>query len=101
MQVPEDWVEIISGKRYSVADSVCVCDDAYWDGRNWERRGRNTYLYRTKKGNYFRITLTQWQGERDAITPITQDEALNLWDALPEKHEIFEDAFPGVTVEDA
>jgi hypothetical protein len=101
MNVPEDWTEIIGGKRYSTKTATLIADDAYWDGHNWERRGRNRFLYRTQKNNYFLITLTQWQGEKDRLAPINQDDALRFWDELSEKRISFEDAFPGITVEDA
>jgi hypothetical protein len=95
------WNEVIGGKRYNTATADLIASDAYWDGHNWERRGRNTFLFMTKKGNYFRVTRTQWQGEKDSLVPLSQDEAIQLWEQLPE-HEIpFEEAFPGVTVEDA
>ncbi len=96
-----DWNEVIGGKRYNTATATMIASDAYWDGHNWERRGRNTFLFKTQKGNYFRVTRTQWQGERDSLVPLSQDEAIRLWEDLPEKGITFEEAFPGVTVEDA
>lgn len=98
---PGDWNEIIGGKRYNTETSDLIASDAFWDGHNWERRGRNTFLYRTKKGNYFKVIRTRWQGERDALTPLSLDEALALWERLPEHEMSFEEVFPGVTVEDA
>jgi len=97
----EYWNEVIGGKRYNTETSKLIASDAYWDGHNYERRGRNTFLFRTPKGNYFRINRTQWQGERDALIPLSQDEATALWEQLPEHELKFEEAFPGVTVEDA
>jgi len=47
-----DWNEVIGGKRYNTATAKLIASDAYWDGHNWERRGRNTFMLRTKKGNY-------------------------------------------------
>jgi hypothetical protein len=78
-----------------------IASDAYWDGHNWERRGRNTYLYRTAKGNYFAQHLTQWQGELDRLEPLTLDEAVNLWESLPEHEVEFGVAFPDVAVTEA
>jgi len=40
-----------------------------------------------------------WENERDSIVPITMEEALELWDSLPEKETTFEEAFPVVSVE--
>jgi len=45
--------------------------------------------------------LTQWEGQRDSLEPLTQDEALELWEELSEKRLDYEKAFPGLTVEDA
>jgi recombinational DNA repair protein (RecF pathway) len=67
-----------------------------------ERSGRNCFLYRTKNGAYFTVNLTQWQGERDTLTPITQQEAVDLFEGtLTEHHVKYAEAFPGVEVLDA
>ena len=101
MKPPSNWIEVKDGKRYDVSKATLIAGDDYWDGHNYERHGRNTFLYRTPKGNYFAIHLTRWQGEIDTLQPLTQDEALTLWQDLPEKRVSFEEAFPDVTVEDA
>jgi hypothetical protein len=98
---PGEWNEVIGGKRYNTATAEMVASDAFWDGHNWERRGRNTFMFKTKNGNFFRIARTRWQGERDTLTPLTLDEALTLWEQLPEHEMKFEEVFPDVTVEDA
>lgn len=90
-----------NGKRYNTAKATCVADDVYWDGNNFEHGGRNQWLYRTEKGNYFATYGTFWQGERDTLEPLTQAEALEMWENLPEHNVKFEEAFPGVEVEDA
>jgi hypothetical protein len=101
MKPPENWIEVKNGKRYDVSKSTLLAGDDYWDGHNYERHGRNTFLYRTPKGNYFAIRLTRWQGEIDTLQALTQDEAVTLWDELPEKRVSFEAAFPNVSIEDA
>lgn len=102
MKAPSDMVRIIGRRRYSVAASTLLASDAYWDGHNFERHGRNTYLYRTAKGAYFTVNLSQWQGEADSLTPITQQEAVDLYEgALREHYENYATAFPDVSVEDA
>jgi len=98
---PRSMTAVVDRKRYSTKTSTVIASNAYWDGNNWERSGRNTYLYRTKNNNYFACYLTCWQGERDSIQPLTEDEAIDLWESLPEKETDFEEAFPGVTVEEA
>lgn len=98
---PIKMSEVIGGKRYSTETAALLAGNDYWDGSNWERIGRNTYLYRTAKGAYFVTQLTQWQGERDTLEPIPLAEAQELFESLPEKRVTYEEAFPGVTVEEA
>ena len=102
MKPPEKFVKIIDRKRYDVQAATLLASNAYWDGHNFERSGRNTFLYRTPKGRYFTVTLTQWQGEQDSLTPVDLDEAIALYEGpLSEHEEYYKDAFPGVEVEDA
>ena len=93
---------VIGGKRYNTETATEIASDCYWDGHNFERRGRNTFLFKTKNGNYFVQHLTQWQGERDRLEPVTQDEAVSLWETSLTEHSVeFEIAFPGVAVSEA
>lgn len=102
MNPPAKMTRIIEGKRYSVEKSTLLADDAYWDGSNHERSGRNTFLYRTPGGRYFKVNLTMWQGENDVLIPIAEDEAIDLYELhLREHHVPYEEAFPGVNVENA
>lgn len=101
MNAPENMERVIRGKRYSTATATLLAGNDYWDGHNYERSGTNTFLYRTPKGNYFKVHLTQWQGDRDSLEPLTQDEALELWENLSVKRLDYEEAFPGMIVEDA
>lgn len=102
MKPPKNFVRIINRKRYSVATATLLASDAWWDGHNFERHGRNVFLYRTPKGNYFTVTLSQWQGESDDLEPITQDEAIELFEKSLTEHEVkYAEAFPDVEVIDA
>lgn len=101
MKPPSDFEKIIDRKRYNTATATLLAGDDHWDGHNFERSGRNTFLYRTHGGAYFQVTLTQWHGERDTLTPLTQDEAIELYENLSEYRVPFEAAFPGVKVQDA
>jgi hypothetical protein len=98
---PIEITEIIGRKRYSTETATLLAGNDYWDGHNWERNGRNTFLYRTPKGNYFLLIMTCWQGERDRIEPLTLNDALRYWEGLSERRVSFEEAFPNVKVEDA
>ena len=101
MDAPISMTEVIFGLRYSVETATLLADDVYWDGRNMERSGRNCFLYHTPNGRYFSVTVSMWQGERQTLTPLTLDEATELWRQLPERHVKFDEAFPGVDVEEA
>ncbi len=91
---------IVNGERYAVSTSTLLASNEYWDGSNWERNGENTFLYRTRNGAFFRVDLTQWQGERDTLEPLTRDEAMALYEELREHDVEYEQAFDAV-VEDA
>jgi hypothetical protein len=98
---PNEFVAVIDKKRYDVAASTLLAGDDWWDGSNFERQGRNTFLYSTPHGRYFTVTLTRWQGERDHITACPVDEAMMMWTILHQHRMEFDEAFPGVKVEEA
>ena len=101
MKFPDDMTEILEGKRYSTAKATLLAGDDYWDGHNFERHGRNTFLAMSPKRAYFLVHLTQWQGEAPRIEPISRDEAMNRWEEMREHNVTYEEAFPGAVVEDA
>ncbi len=101
MNPDNSMTRVIGGLRYSVGNSRCIADDLYWDGSNWERSGRNTFLYKTKGGRYFMVNLTCWQDERDTLEPVSLEEAIQMYESLPEQNVAFETAFPEVLVEEA
>jgi hypothetical protein len=95
---------IINGKRYSTETATLLADDVYWDGHNWERHGRNVFLYRTPGGAYFALHRTMWQGEHDSIEVLSESEAQALYErlaAVDDEALPFEQAFPGLAVTDA
>lgn len=85
--------QIIDYKLYDTNKAVLVASDRFWDGSNWERHGRNTYLYKGKNGSFFAHHTTQWQGERDHIEALTIEQAKDLYESLPECDLDFESAF--------
>ena len=102
MNLTHKHERILDGKRYSTDTATLLAGDDYWDGSNYSRRGRNTFLYRTPKGNYFTVVLTQWEGERDELSPVSLEEAVELYEeCLLEQRVPYAEAFPEVTVEDA
>ena len=92
--------QIIDGKMYDTETADLVASDNYWDGSNWDRHGRNTFLYKTKRGAFFVHHTTRWQGERDSIQAIDVDGAKALYEQLPEHDMDYAEAF-GVAPEEA
>jgi hypothetical protein len=70
-------------------------------GGGWERLGWQAFLFRTLKGNYFVQFQSTSPGDRDRLLPLSQDEAMRLYGELPQKKVSFEEAFPGVEIEEA
>lgn len=102
MRPPSNFTRIIDRRRYSTETATLIASDCYWDGHNFERSGRNTFLYRTPNGNYFTVCLSQWPGEQDNLTPVSLDEAIDMYEgSLTEHDEFYSDAFPDVTIEEA
>lgn len=90
---------IVDRTRYDVSTATLLASDEFWDGHNFERSGRNQFLYRTPNGRYFVVTRTQWQGEQDTLEPIPLEEAIHLYEGpLSEHEERYADAFPGVEI---
>jgi hypothetical protein len=101
MQPPNVMTAVIDRKRYSVQTATLLAGNDHWDGSNYERHGRNSFLYRTPRGAYFAVHLTCWQGERDSIEPLTVDEAVSMYEGMTEHRVDCEEAFPGVEIEEA
>jgi hypothetical protein len=85
--------KIIKGKIYDTEKAQLIAHDRYWDGKSWERDGRNSYLYRTSKGNFFLYQSTKVEGERDGIWPITKKEAIEWYGDLEVQEMEYEEAF--------
>ena len=93
IEAKRDMEQIVDGLRYDTVTATKVAHDRYFDGSNWERHGRNTYLYRTKAGRFFLHHTTLWQGERDHIEPVSPDEARQYYEDLPEHEMSYAEAF--------
>ena len=102
MNVPTNFSRIVNRTRYDVSKATLLASDCYWDGSNFERGGRNRFLYRTPNGRYFLVSLTQWQGEQDTLEPVDIDDAVLLYEGPLSEHRVeYEAAFPDVEVMDA
>lgn len=96
-----DLTRVVDGKKYDTKTATLLAGNDWWDGHNYERSGHDTYIYRTARGRYFALRLTQWQGERDVIEPLTEDQAAEWWESLTEHRVSWEEAFPGRVLEEA
>jgi len=85
--------QIVGGKIYDTDKATLITSDRYWDGHNFERNGRNTFLYRTSKGNFFLLHTTQWQGDSDRLEPLNIEEAKVRYEQLSEYEMEFHEAF--------
>lgn len=94
-------IKVIEGKRYNTDTATCIANDEFADGNNRQNCGRNTSLYRTKRGGYFVVHETCWQGEQTTLTPLSLSEAQHDYEHLRNEEVEFKDAFPTVEVEDA
>ncbi len=68
---------------------------------NWEGVGRHAFLFRTPKRNYFVQYQSPSPSQSDQLVPLDQSDAIALYEILPNKDMTFEEAFPGVEIEDA
>jgi hypothetical protein len=59
---------------------------------NGMKRGRRQTLYRTPNGRYFMLRETQWQGEHDTMTAISESEAKDFGELHMDADE-YADAF--------
>ncbi len=92
---PIPFAALVHGHRYDTTTAVLLADDAYWDGRSAERDGRNRFLFRTRlRGLYFVLCRSLRGGESDWIDPLTREEAVALWEDLPQRNVAFSEAFP-------
>ena len=85
--------QVINRKLFDTETANIVATNKYWDGSNWDRNGRSQTLYRTSKGRFFIHYETRWQGERDHLNVINDEEAKNLYEILPEHEMAYKDAF--------
>jgi len=93
--------KVVDGKRYSTETAIVLASDDYFDGYNYERNGRNCFLFQTPHGRYFKVEVSQWQGELNELVPLCEDEAIKLYEDLPKCTCEYETAFPDQKVEEA
>ena len=98
---PQNMIWVVAGKRYRTATATLIAHDEYWNGYNCEQGGRNTFLFRTPKGNFFAQYQTLSRVETGKIVPLGINEAMSLYHSLYKKEVPFRVVFPCVKAEDA
>ena len=98
---PENMTWVVAGKRYRTETATLIAHDEYWNGYNCEQGGRNTFLFRTPKGDFFAQQQTLLRGEVNRIKPLDITEAIALYQSLPRKEVPFGVVFPRVQAKDA
>ena len=98
---PRHITEIRAGLRYDTAAATLIAGDDWHDGHNFEREGRNRFLYRTAAGRYFLAYQSTRPGEPDSVSPVNVDVAIAAFDALRQHRCTWEEAFPGLEIGEA
>jgi hypothetical protein len=91
---------IINGKRYDTSKAELICHNNYLGGRNYNREGLSSSLFRTKKGNFFIHHEHLWESDADSITPITLSDAHKWFEKLTVSVMTYEEVF-GISPEEA
>jgi hypothetical protein len=92
---------VIDRKTYNTETAEEIATNDYSDGTDAYNCGRTSSLFLTKKGAYFESHSTCWQGESDVLIPVTVEGAIEFFETAYDQKKEFEDAFPGVEIEDA
>lgn len=99
MQPSDDMQKVMGGKRYNVRTAILLASDEFGEGyKPAEKRGLYTFLYRTRGGAFFRVVINIRDDARetDTIEALTKDDAMELYESLPEQHVEYEKAFEDV-----
>ena len=99
---PHPLSQILDRKRYDTETATLLSGNDWWDGHNWERSGRNTFLYRSPRGAYFAAHLSCIEGEADRIEPLTEGDAITMFEAhavYGKNRMSFDKAFPGIEID--
>jgi len=92
---------VINRKVYDTETATAIATNDWSDGSNKYNCGRSASLYRTKKGSYFAVHETCWQGEHDSMEPLSVGDAIKCYEEMHDQRIEFEEAFPGVGIEEA
>jgi len=88
------------GTNLGMGAAMQACEG--WGGDRYmllqKGEGEAQALAMRTKGFYFTVTETTVESEHDKLSPVTQSEAIALYEGTLSKHEVrFAEAFPGVS----
>ena len=69
---------VVSGVKYSTANSFALANNFYADGVNKFSDGRARELYLDMEGNYFFVEYSDRDGEKDRINPVSARDAADF-----------------------
>jgi len=98
---PESMTWVVAGRRYRTHTATLIAHDEYWNGYSCEQAGRNTFLFRTPKCNFFAQYQTLLPSEINKIVPLSISEAMSLYQSLPKREVPFRVAFPEIKAKNA
>jgi len=78
--------QIINGKLYDTEKARLVASSGW-------SYGHQIRLYRTEDGEYFALYLSQWEGERDVMEPLSIAEAKAFYARLSQQQMDYREAF--------
>ena len=77
MSLNLEMSRVYNGSRYTIKTSKLLAS------------GHNSYLLRTRRGLYYNVLVS----EQDMIVPLSKEDAIELYNALPEHHVDYASAF--------
>jgi len=94
--------QVIHGVKYDTeAPGVTLVagDDYIAPNGRTDRNGRNTLMYKTRKGSFFLVKQYEANGGVNGhIQPINERKAQHYWDVLTNQRVSFEKVFPHAKV---
>ena len=99
---PYEGIVVLDGRprAFSTRGAVLLADDAVFDGANWERGGRNRFLYRAAGGGFALVTQSRRAGEPPIVAEaLSLEGAITVYQSLPAHRVDLPEAFPGLSVD--
>jgi hypothetical protein len=91
---PSKMTEFIERKKYSTETATLIASDEYWMVEQSKGRGAIRFYTARPTAAISPSNRFQWQGERDIPDPITQAEAIALFEDPLTEHQVkYSEAF--------